>query len=364
MKVLFDHQAFSVQTFGGISRYYSELVDGINKTKDNQAYIPILFSNNIHLQESNFKVSSFFAERNIRGKSKFIYKTNQLLSVATLQQKSYDIFHATYYNPYFIPHLKKHPLVVTFLDMIHEKFSSQFPELADNGLTTKHKQTLADRADRIIAISESTKRDIIDLLNVNPAKIEVIYLGSSLEPLIEKLTPEPYLLFVGRRERYKNFKGLLYAIHPLLKKYKLRLLCAGGGPFTNEERQLIHSVHADKIVEYWAISNDKTLSNLYQSAIGFVFPSLYEGFGIPILEAFACNCPCVLSNSSSLPEIAGDAALYFDPTDEESIAYAVEQLITDDQLRMKLINKGKKQLSKFSWTSTVHETIKVYEKCL
>lgn len=366
MRIFFDHQAFSLQTFGGISRYYAELITGINKVQDNQAYMPLVFSNNVHLQQSGFSVKPFLNKRNIRGKQKFIYETNRLLSIAKLRRTPYEVFHATYYDPYFIPFLKGRPFVVTFLDMIHEKFSTQFPELEENGSLFKQKQLLANCADKIIAISESTKRDVVELLQIDPNRIEVIYLGNSLKPTItetnkKNVSPKPYLLFVGRRERYKNFKGLLQSIHHLLKKYEIKLVCAGGGPFADDERLLIHSFGSEEWVKQVPIGDDAMLQSLYQQAIAFIFPTLYEGFGIPILEAFACECPCIVSNQSSLPEVAGDGALYIDPQSPESITNSIELLLHDSLLRQNLITKGREQLSHFSWENTVTKTIDLYK---
>lgn len=364
MNIFFDHQTFSLQDFGGISRYYSELITGINNTTSNKAYLPLVFSNNIHLKESGLITRELMSGRQFYKKQPLIYRSNQAYTIAQLHRKSYDIFHATYYDPYFLPYLKGRPFVVTFLDMIHEKFSSQFPELANDELITRQKQILANRADRIIAISESTKRDVVELLNVDPAKIDVIYLGNSLKPtnedVAESLISEPYLLFVGRRERYKNFEGLLRAIHLLLKNYKLKLVCAGGGPFTHDELTLIHTLGTDALVEQHPI-NDKTLQTFYRHAVAFIFPTLYEGFGIPLLEAFACDCPCIVSNLSSLPEVAGNAALYVDPALPDSISNAVEQLLHDTELHQTLIAKGRKQLSYFSWQTTVSKTLDLYK---
>jgi glycosyltransferase involved in cell wall biosynthesis len=106
--------------------------------------------------------------------------------------------------------------------------------------------------------------------------------------------------------------------------------------------------------------NDSILHELYREAHAFIFPSLYEGFGIPILEAFACGCPCILSNTSSLPEVAGEAAIYIDPTDRDSIAIAVERIIMDTELRHVLIERGKKQLERFSWQRTIEDTLNLY----
>lgn len=364
MRILFDHQTFSLQNFGGISRYYTELIRGINQTCDNRAYLSTLFSNNVHLREAGIKVNPFFSNWHSQRKTSLIYRLNQLYGTVQLRTKAYDVFHATYYDPYFLHYLNDRPFVITFLDMIHEKFVRQFRGLDDGGIITRQKRTLAHRAERIIAISESTKRDVVELLDVNPAKIDVIYLGSSLQAVPNDLkietAPEPYLLFVGRRERYKNFEGLLRAVHPLLKHYKLKLVCAGGDPFTAEERALIHSLGANAWLEQRQI-DDNTLQTLYQQAVAFVFPSLYEGFGIPVLEAFACNCPCIVSNLSSLPEVAGGAALYIDPAKPDSIRQAIEQLLGDEQLRQTLIDRGREQLTRFSWQRTVTETLALYQ---
>lgn len=363
MRIFFDHQTFSLQSFGGISRYYAELITGINGVPDNHAYLSLLFSNNVHLQEKGIAPCKLFSNVNFYRKERIAYRLNKAYNIAQLNQRKYDIFHPTYYDPYFIPHIKDHPFVITFLDMIQEKFANQFPGLDDGGITTNHQRILANRADKIIAISESTKLDIIELLNVNPDKIEVIYLGNSIKRIPSKLEDKktiPYLLFVGRRERYKNFEGLLKAIHFLLSKHRIKLVCAGGGAFTEEENKLVHSLGVEDLVEQHPI-NDLILQDLYRRAIVFIFPTFYEGFGIPVLEAFACDCPCIISNSSSLPEVGGNAALYIDPNSAESIVTAVEKIIDSSALRESLILRGREQLKHFSWNNTVSETLKVYK---
>lgn len=366
MKIFFDHQTFSLLSYGGIPRYYAELISGINNTANNVAYLPLLVSNNIHLNEMGMPTVPFFPKIKMPKKLQTIYFLNKLYTLKKLQHNPYDIFHATYYDPYFLPYLKGRPLVITFLDMIHEKFGSQFSELAYDGTITKQKRIIANRADRIIAISESTKQDIVSLLEIDPAKIDVIYLGNSLVP--ERLKPTnvsftPYLLFIGNRSMYKNFMGFLKAVHPLLKHYKIKLLCAGGGSFTKNEKTFIHSLKAGEVVEQRPF-NDQTLPSLYQNALAFVFPSLYEGFGIPVLEAFACECPCIVSNSSSLPEVAGDAAFYIDPNSHDSMNYAISRIVEDSSLRETLISKGLNQLSKFSWQKTITETISLYKEII
>lgn len=367
MKILYDHQAFSEQTYGGISRYYAELIAGVNRTPENQARLSLLFSNNVHLHEIGLNGHPFFPSLNVPKKAQVMYRLNKLYNSFSLAKGEFDIFHTTNYNPYFIPYLKKKPFVVTFYDMIHERFAGQYPELGDVSEVTAYKKQLASQATSVIAISESTKRDIVEFCGIDPAKIQVVYLGSSFQVTPSARRPDsenPYLLYVGKRDAYKNFPRFLKAISGLLKTYKLRLICAGGGSFTTDEQQLVRTLDVAEFVEQKRIDGDESLQALYGSAQAFIFPSLYEGFGIPVLEAFSCGCPCILSNTSSLPEVAAEAALYFDPTCEDSIAESVEQLLTDRALRSELIAKGENRLEQFSWNRTVAETLAVYRTCL
>ncbi|GAB3576051.1 glycosyltransferase family 1 protein [Spirosoma luteolum] len=364
MRTFFDYQTFSLQAYGGISRYYTELITGINKTEDNEAYLPLLVSDNIHLAEAGIAPGLSLRRYGFYKKVQIMYRLNQLYTVAKLKSKEFDVFHPTYYDPYFLPYLPKKPFVVTFLDMIQEKFSSQFPDLDDNGVTFARKKIVAERADRIIAISESTKKDIVEYLHVDPAKIEVIYLGSSFEVATKvpvEGSKKPYLLYVGRRERYKNFAGMMVAISAVLIKHDVELVCAGGGAFSKEEQEFLKAQGVSNLVRQEPIDDEK-LKKMYQHAVGFIFPSLYEGFGIPVLEAFACGCPCVLTNQSSLPEVAGDAALYADPAVPESMALCVDRLITDQVLREELTRRGFERLKQFSWKNTVTRTISLYHQ--
>lgn len=367
MRVLYDHQIFTLQDYGGISRIYTELLKpdiAINK------YIPRLLlklSNNHYLTElNNVKYHSFFPDKYIPRKVQLMNFINKQNSIHEIKKQAYDIFHPTYYNPYFIKHLNDKPFVVTFLDMIHERFSSQYPELAQDKKIYADKKTVLERASSIIAISDSTKKDIITYFNVDEAKISVIHLATSLQH-----TPAPsivegsYLLFVGRRERYKNFLLLIKSIHPLLKEYKnLKVICAGGGVFVEEEQKLLYELGLTTQVLQMGFNTDEVLSNLYSNALAFVFPSLYEGFGIPVLEAFACKCPVVVSNISSLPEVAGNAAAYIDPTDETSILTTVKKVIEDEAYRNELIELGTKRNSFFSWQKNRNETEKLYQKLI
>lgn len=167
---------------------------------------------------------------------------------------------------------------------------------------------------------------------------------------------------MGKRELYKNFTGFFRAIQPLLHRHPdLHLVCAGGGAFSADEQSLFQASGLGHRVQYQPI-NDGILYGLYQHAQAFVFPSLNEGFGIPVLEAFGAGCPVVLSERSSLPEVAGEAAVYFDPENDESIADAIERVVTSESLRDQLRQSGRERLTLFSLDKTARQTFDVYKQ--
>ncbi|MCU0289794.1 MAG: glycosyltransferase family 4 protein [Acidobacteria bacterium] len=227
---------------------------------------------------------------------------------------------------------------------------------------------LIENADSIIAISENTKKDIINITHADSDRIHVIYLGNPFEKVndtIPKNFPplggKPYLLFVGTRSGYKNFIFFIKSIAKLLRRnQELHVCCAGWMPFTAQEKKVFQERNILNKVHYIQIK-DNDLRYLYENARAFVFPSLYEGFGFPVLEAFACKCPALLSNQSSLPEVGGDAALYFDPRDSASLLKVVERVISNDDLRMQMIQKGSERVKIFSWEKTANATKKIYE---
>lgn len=369
MQILFDHQTFRNQRYGGISLYISRLVNGINRSNGNCARLTIPDFENENLPDTG--TNSDWSYRNLwrlmpnKGR-----RISNVFSLRALRTNAYDVFHATYYDTYFLKGLARNkPWTFTYHDMTHEILGNRFPGLITGQKLPHHKHELAQHAPLIIAISERTRQDIVNFHQVDPARIRVIHHGNPYEQLVlgDEATASPvdfpYLLFVGNRWAYKNFKLCLAAIAPVLTRHAVHLICAGGDPFTAEEVALLTRHHVAERVHYQPIRNGD-LPRLYQHAVAFVFPSLYEGFGLPILEAFSCGCPCVLSNAGALPEIAGsEAALYFDPDDQESIAAAVGTIITgSDALRRRLTTAGTARLGSFSWQKTIDATIDVYRQ--
>jgi len=367
VKVLYDHQIFTSQIYGGISRYFCELLKNSKNDDEIEYKLSLKYSNNYHLKELNhLPYKTFFENYSFRGKYRLLNILNRKVSKKYISKGDYDIFHPTYYDPYFLDYIGRKPFVLTIHDMIHEIYPEMF---SSKDKISKRKKTLSQKAIKIIAISENTKRDIIKFLGISENKIEVIYHGNSFNiNKVDKTTkimiPKKYILFVGNRGGYKNFELFIEAISPILDEdVKLNVVCAGGGKFNDLEiEKLINLKIKDKVFYY--SGSDSVLAYLYGKAIAFVFPSLYEGFGIPILESFACRCPVICSKTSSLPEVAGDAAIYFDPTDKLSMLNSIQKVIYNDELRKQLINKGTERVKEFTWEKTAKKTKVLYEDIL
>lgn len=351
-----------MQNFGGISRYFFELMN--NASSAGFEYdLSLLLSSNEYLFEST-KISSAIKIPNKFAKN-FYRLSNQLnLQYSQLQinYADYDILHPTFYEDYFVQKIKN-PYVLTVHDLINEKFPQYFQ---NNNKLVKQKQNLIENASRIIAVSENTKKDIIEHFKINESKIDVIYLAESLSSIkslkVEKLPPR-YLLFIGKRGGYKNFENMYEGVKNLLKKESdLFLVCAGGGEFSlTEKGQFLRDELSHKI-NYFSFTKNEELKYLYENAVCFIFPSLYEGFGIPVLESFASGCVLCVSYSSSLKEIGGSAALYFDPNSPEEIKNAVEHALSLDK-KNAYIEEGFQELKKYTWRKTTEHTFNTYKKC-
>jgi glycosyltransferase involved in cell wall biosynthesis len=248
MKVLFDDQIFTLQEYGGISRYFYELIKRGVKENDLEVNVSLKLSNNAYLNKNTYPgLHSFYPHKNIKGKFHFIKWVNQTVSNRAVKRGKYDVFHPTYYDTAFLKHLPAgKPFTVTFLDMIHEKLSHKDEQLAIDKTIYNNKKLLLERASKVIAISESTKNDIIEIFGVEKDRIEVIYLGSSFSAEVatdKRIIDAPYVLFVGNRAGYKNFQFFLKAVVPVLTDNKeLKVVCAGGRSFNADEMALIEEL--------------------------------------------------------------------------------------------------------------------------
>ena len=350
MRVLYDYQAF-MQRRGGVSRYFAELIDAMSRMEGFETSLPPIFSDNEYLAGRK----TLLTRGSFRGKVRIMTALNQVFAARALRG-DFDVFHPTYYRPYFLKSLKR-PFVVTVHDMIHELFPAY---VRDDG-TAANKRLLCRHASRIIAVSDNTRNDLCRLLAVPPEKVTVIHHATSLRyDDSPRLVERPYILYVGERSGYKNFAALLEAALLLLPRHGVDLVCAGGGDFSRAEMETMKMHRIADRVRHFEGPTAPQLASLYHFASLFVYPSLYEGFGFPLLEAFSCGCPVAASRSSSIPEVVGPAAELFDPGSIESVAAAIGRVLDSPSRSAELAQAGITRLRSFSWKSSAQKTLDVY----
>ena len=381
MKVLYDYQIFSRQNFGGVSRYFTQIMN--NLPLEIQYEIGVKYSDNEYLNNQMGPdleryydpFIKFLPNYQFKGKRRlynFVKRTNKWKyeidftlfnkqrSIELLKKQDFDVFHPTYYDDYFLEFIGKKPFVLTIHDMIHELF----PEIIFEPKLLNEKAKIEKKYSHIIAVSNNTKNDIIDILKIAPEKISVVYHANSLikNGVIDIEIPDKYILYVGERHFYKNFLFFSSALETILMNdQELFILCAGN-PFNDSEIQFLDRLNIrDRFITIKA--SDQILATLYKKALAFVYPSYYEGFGIPILEAFYMKCPVLLNDSSCFKEIAGDAALYFNSKCTKSIVVTANKILTDSNLRESLKIKGSKRVSEFSWKESALKTSIIYKSC-
>jgi len=366
MRIAFDYQIFALEAYGGISRYFNRLVEQLLLQENEVKIFSPLHRNNYISKLPSGVVQGYHLERFPPKTGRLIMAYNRVASRYPIRAWQPHLLHETYYA--FHSAAPDHcPTVVTVYDMIHELFAEGFPA---HDQTSKLKKMSVDRSEYVICISESTRKDLIRLFGTPEEKISVVHLGfekfthpdSKFLPE-EPLSSRPYLLYVGSRSIYKNFNMMLKVIaaSPRLRK-DFNVVAFGGGRFSAAERELIASLRFDDQQVCQVSGSDDVLGRLYEHAFAFIYPSLYEGFGLPPLEAMAHRCPVISSNTSSMPEVIGDAAEYFTPSDMDDIRRAIEAVAYSGELRAKLVSSGTERLAHFSWEKCAQETLSIYHR--
>ncbi len=366
MKVAFDYQMFVMQKYGGSSRYYASLVRELALLGETPRVFAPLYWNRYLQQLPVPLVRGRYTDRFLPG---YAYYFNRLYNrwSAKLQMSLWrpQVVHETYYakeptGPAGIP------TVITVYDMIHELFADEFPSYDK---TAAAKLAAVRRADHIICISANTRDDLIRLLGVSRERVSVVYLGADV-PVHEIPDGElgrsseraPFLLYVGDRRGYKNFGRFLEAMASLPSLCRdFRIVAFGSQPFSPQELHLIERLGLSNTIEHKS-GDDASLSALYREARAFVYPSLYEGFGLPPLEAMARGCPVVASNTSSMPEVIGGAGELFDPSDIEAMTRSIVSVVYSDDRRRALADLGRQRVKQFTWTRCAAETLAVYRR--
>lgn len=361
MKILYDHLCFW-QKYGGVPRYFIEIM----KRMSSENYIcTAKISNNEYLKELGVKTIPFLPKIKFRGKSRIESTIGKLVSIPIIRKGNYDIYHQTHYDTYAYKYLPKNVRTVTTIHDLNFYTVPQF--YSSKGRLKDDLETSVKLADHIITISNNSKNDLINHLDCSEDKISVIHHGIDLEKFSSSISSpiigNPYILYVGARNKYKNFDSVIKAFSVLKIKYSdLKLYCAGIAP-NSSELDLLNKYNIKNDVLFFQ-SSDQQLIELYRNAVLFVFPSYYEGFGLPILESMAAGCPVVLSNTSCFPEIAGNAGIYFDPYDIDSMIHAIESVILNSEIRNRMIRIGKERVKTFSWEASVAKHIVVYESLI
>ncbi len=280
-----------------------------------------------------------------------------------------DIIHLLNQNFARYALLVKNPYIVTVHDLI--RFSLGFAkETITEKILLKLDIRGIKRASHIIAVSQTTRKDMITHLKIPDDRISVIYNGldhSLFKPYKVRLFNRPYILYVGSERPRKNLGRLFEAFAVIRKEFpELLFVKVGVAGRTREYRQEImrklDSLRIDQAVIFVEYVSELDLAYYYSSAALLAYPSLYEGFGFPPLEAMACGCPVVTSDTSSLPEVVGEAGIMFNPYDTDSLVEAMRKVLTDSELRDDMVRKGLEQAKKFSWEKAAKETQEVYNK--
>ena len=294
-----------------------------------------------------------------------------------LRRERADLFHAPHY---VLPPLTRCKSVVTIHDCIHLRFPQYLPNKLGYAYARASLWAASHQSSRILTVSEASKRDILDYFNVPPEKIHVIYNG--IDERFSEPPPEddvarvreryqldhPFILYAGNIKPHKNIERTIEAFHLLRRSAEfdqVKLVIIGDE--IAKYAALRHAVHRHKLhkyVRFFGFVPDRTLAILYRLAGVFVFPSLYEGFGLPPLEAMASGTPVITSNVSSLPEVVGDAALLVDPLQPEAIADAMRRVLTDDELRRDLKARGLVRAKQFSWERSIRRVREIYGEVL
>ncbi|MFH1388124.1 MAG: glycosyltransferase family 1 protein [Patescibacteria group bacterium] len=354
----------------GLGRYVQKLVDNLEEIDSNNQFIIFLRRENWNeYQPSNPNFKKVLADYS------WYSLQEQFFMPFKIRQEKVDLMHFPHFN---VPIFYNQPFVITIHDLILKKFPTR--RASTLGPVRYWLKNLAydlviklaiKRAKKIIAVSEYTKKDILRYFDVEANKIEVIYEGSPFpkvgpyfaEPwqrfgkIRSDLYSCPYLLYVGNAYPHKNLERLISAFKGLIKEKKnLKLVLVGELDYFYQRLQKISPAQ----VIFTDFVSDQELVNLYQNASLYVFPSLCEGFGLPSLEAMAHNLPVVCSNSSCLPEILGQAAIYFDPENTDDMIDKIKKVFQDKELQEKLVLRGQETIKKYSWQKMAKETLEVY----
>ncbi len=367
MRIYYDHQLTSLQDAGGASRYHYELLRCLVPVPDVQTTTFLGFNSTVYpylqLASSKTKVVGF---RGPLPKGVKRYAVNEALAnLAAPFYGKFDIYHPSHQRT--LPFLSARKLVVTHHDCIYERF----PIFRFTKAALRAKEKLFAAADVIICDTESSRKDLLHFYDVDTAMTRVVPLGFARLPRssgaareLDRRLRRGYILYVSGRSLYKNFHGIVQAFRDTRLHETMDLLVLGGDPLTADELEFIAKLGIAESVIAIPIVTDGFLAEAYARARVLAYPSLFEGFGLPPLEAMHLGCPVLACNTSSLPEICGDAPFYFEPECPDSLPDALLRAVNDDSARATSIQRGRAVASRYSWEKCTQQTLAVYRECL
>ena len=366
MRLAFDEQIFAIQEFGGISRLFAELAKqyaGAGPAGETHSGVslepmnaPIVNRYILGHPDVEQALDVWDAGSPWRALGRYFTRRRPNTSV--------DVLHSTFYLPHGLAGYPGARRVVTVHDMIPELLPKTRRRL--DFLTLKRRYVMT--ADHVICVSEATRQDLLRCYGPIPAPITVVHHG--VDPAFQPETsrwqdlPDRYILYVGNRGQYKDAAVLMEAFARFApSEPDTRLLFVGGGLFSRAENQMLEALGIDRVTEQRRLP-DAEMPAAYGQALMCVFPSRFEGFGLPALEAMACGTPTLLAASSSLPEVGGDAAAYFTPGDAGELTGSITDLARDGNARSDLSQAGIKRAALFTWEQTAANTAAVYSEAL
>jgi glycosyltransferase involved in cell wall biosynthesis len=364
VRIAVDHQVTSLQDAGGMSRYHYELARQL-RGREGVAMDLLLGGESSVLPFAELEGDGVRVEgwksRLRPGYPRYAMNALWTAAIAPLRGR-YDVYHASYQR--WEPSIRHRALVATHHDATQERF----PELFRNAAAIRaRKGRLYRRADLVICVSESARKDLQEIYGVEEARTRLVHHGVTLvagTTAFDDGDARHYVLYVGSRSAYKNFLALLQAFAAAESARSMRLVVAGGGAWNDAERAAIAEQGLEGRVTLLPRVDEARLGALYRGAALFVYPSLYEGFGLPPLEAMSAGCPVLVSRTSSLPEICGDAAHYFDPAAKGALEQELERLLGDTALRIAKVDAGRARVGRYTWESAASGTLAVYREAL
>jgi len=374
MKILIDGIIFQKDPYGGIARLFREILPRMCDLEPELDIIlfsdgPLMSETPTHPQIQHrhtlpvrrlFRVSGFIRKIIYPIRRIFSFLWNKARNI-WLRKERDAIWHSTFYT---LPTIWDGPIVVTVHDMIHEKFHEYYNDPLDN-VARNNKKKSVNRASSVICVSETTQKDIVKFYNFDIETINVI--PNAYNPIFRRLSPleiklyssiNPFILYVGNRSHYKNFSGFVKLFSQWDGRLKNNLVVVGNAWNDDEVNYLKDLEIGDKVFLFCQI-NDNQLCQLYNQAQALIFPSLYEGFGIPILEALACGCPVVASKIPSSIEVGGNCIFFYERLKPNEFFSALDKAIATGHSE-EHIKKGLDHARQYSWEHTAKKTLEVY----